>query len=149
MWWCTLPSIGKRQEDGKFKPSLGYIDFFTHTKRKPSEIFGVLLVDREEINSGKMSMCPCVPSPRQRQPVGQSSLGWLTPPSTFPQAHSEDIGQVLSVFQEIVMERKASEPSQGLPRAMSSRDGLLLDEEEEEGMTPAPSLGVQLTPTTC
>lgn len=32
------------------------------------------------------------------------------------------------------MERKASEPSQGLPRAMSSRDGLLLDEEEEEGM---------------
>ncbi|EGW12081.1 ATP-binding cassette transporter sub-family C member 8, partial [Cricetulus griseus] len=33
---------------------------------------------------------------------------------------------------ETVMERKASEPSQGLPRAMSSRDGLLLDEEEEE-----------------
>lgn len=32
------------------------------------------------------------------------------------------------------MERKAPEPSQGLPRAMSSRDGLLLDEEEEEGM---------------
>lgn len=33
------------------------------------------------------------------------------------------------------MERKAPEPSQGLPRAMSSRDGLLLDEDEEEGMT--------------
>lgn len=31
------------------------------------------------------------------------------------------------------MERKATEPSQGLPRAMSSRDGLLQDEEEEEG----------------
>ncbi|XP_047546407.1 ATP-binding cassette sub-family C member 8 isoform X4 [Lutra lutra] len=33
---------------------------------------------------------------------------------------------------ETVMERKATEPSQGLPRAMSSRDGLLQDEEEEE-----------------
>ncbi|XP_023592403.1 ATP-binding cassette sub-family C member 8 isoform X1 [Trichechus manatus latirostris] len=33
---------------------------------------------------------------------------------------------------ETVMERKATEPSQGLPRAMSSKDGLLLDEEEEE-----------------
>lgn len=31
------------------------------------------------------------------------------------------------------MERKATEPPQGLPRAMSSRDGLLQDEEEEEG----------------
>lgn len=31
------------------------------------------------------------------------------------------------------MERKVPEPPQGLPRAMSSRDGLLLDEEEEEG----------------
>lgn len=45
------------------------------------------------------------------------------------------------------MERKAPEPSQGLPRAMSSRDGLLLDEDEEEGMST--SLGVQLTPTIC
>ncbi|XP_049746535.1 ATP-binding cassette sub-family C member 8 isoform X3 [Elephas maximus indicus] len=33
---------------------------------------------------------------------------------------------------ETVMERKATEPSQGLPRALSSRDGLLQDEEEEE-----------------
>uniref|UniRef100_A0A8D1QMP4 ATP binding cassette subfamily C member 8 n=1 Tax=Sus scrofa TaxID=9823 RepID=A0A8D1QMP4_PIG len=33
---------------------------------------------------------------------------------------------------ETVMERKATEPPQGLPRAMSSRDGLLQDEEEEE-----------------
>nr|XP_035972229.1 ATP-binding cassette sub-family C member 8 isoform X1 [Halichoerus grypus] len=33
---------------------------------------------------------------------------------------------------ETVMERKATEPSQGLRRAMSSRDGLLQDEEEEE-----------------
>nr|XP_051689946.1 ATP-binding cassette sub-family C member 8 isoform X1 [Oryctolagus cuniculus] len=33
---------------------------------------------------------------------------------------------------ETVMERKATEPSQGLPRAMSSRDGLLQDEEDEE-----------------
>ncbi|KAM6159075.1 ATP-binding cassette sub-family C member 8 isoform 3-T3 [Rhynchocyon petersi] len=33
---------------------------------------------------------------------------------------------------EIVMERKTTEPSQGLPRNMSSRDGLLQDEEEEE-----------------
>lgn len=31
------------------------------------------------------------------------------------------------------MERKVTEPSQGLPRAMSSRDGFLLEEEEEEG----------------
>lgn len=38
-----------------------------------------------------------------------------------------------SVFQETVVERKVTEPSQGLPRAMSSRDGLLQDEEEEEG----------------
>lgn len=36
-------------------------------------------------------------------------------------------------MQETVMERKATEPPQGLPRAMSSRDGLLQDEEEEEG----------------
>ncbi|CAO2632591.1 ATP-binding cassette sub-family C member 8 [Lemmus lemmus] len=34
------------------------------------------------------------------------------------------------IWGETVMERKASEPSQGLPRAMSS--GLLLDEEEED-----------------
>uniref|UniRef100_A0A667HEG7 ATP binding cassette subfamily C member 8 n=1 Tax=Lynx canadensis TaxID=61383 RepID=A0A667HEG7_LYNCA len=33
---------------------------------------------------------------------------------------------------ETVVERKATEPPQGLPRAMSSRDGLLQDEEEEE-----------------
>uniref|UniRef100_A0A2K5R6Y4 ATP-binding cassette sub-family C member 8 n=1 Tax=Cebus imitator TaxID=2715852 RepID=A0A2K5R6Y4_CEBIM len=33
---------------------------------------------------------------------------------------------------ETVTERKATEPPQGLPRAMSSRDGLLQDEEEEE-----------------
>uniref|UniRef100_A0A2K5ELQ9 ATP-binding cassette sub-family C member 8 n=1 Tax=Aotus nancymaae TaxID=37293 RepID=A0A2K5ELQ9_AOTNA len=33
---------------------------------------------------------------------------------------------------ETVTERKATEPTQGLPRAMSSRDGLLQDEEEEE-----------------
>ncbi|KAM5224328.1 ATP-binding cassette sub-family C member 8 isoform 9-T9 [Hipposideros larvatus] len=33
---------------------------------------------------------------------------------------------------ETVMERKAAEPPQGLPRAMSSGDGLLQDEEEEE-----------------
>ncbi|KAF5918884.1 hypothetical protein HPG69_005925, partial [Diceros bicornis minor] len=33
---------------------------------------------------------------------------------------------------ETVMERKATEPPQGLPRAVSSRDGLLQDEEEEE-----------------
>ncbi|XP_043757805.1 ATP-binding cassette sub-family C member 8 isoform X4 [Cervus elaphus] len=33
---------------------------------------------------------------------------------------------------ETVMERKATEPPQGLPRAMSSRDGLPQDEEEEE-----------------
>ncbi|KAK2495393.1 hypothetical protein MC885_003839 [Smutsia gigantea] len=33
---------------------------------------------------------------------------------------------------ETVMERKATEPPQGLPRAMSSRDGLLQEEEEEE-----------------
>ncbi|XP_073072380.1 ATP-binding cassette sub-family C member 8 isoform X3 [Manis javanica] len=33
---------------------------------------------------------------------------------------------------ETVMERKVTEPAQGLPRAMSSRDGLLQDEEEEE-----------------
>ncbi|XP_061296653.1 ATP-binding cassette sub-family C member 8 isoform X4 [Bos javanicus] len=33
---------------------------------------------------------------------------------------------------ETVMERKATEPPQGLSRAMSSRDGLLQDEEEEE-----------------
>ncbi|XP_037378619.1 ATP-binding cassette sub-family C member 8 isoform X1 [Talpa occidentalis] len=33
---------------------------------------------------------------------------------------------------ETVMERKATEPGQGLPRAMSSRDGFLQDEEEEE-----------------
>uniref|UniRef100_A0A8C6DUC2 ATP binding cassette subfamily C member 8 n=1 Tax=Moschus moschiferus TaxID=68415 RepID=A0A8C6DUC2_MOSMO len=33
---------------------------------------------------------------------------------------------------ETVLERKATEPPQGLPRAMSSRDGLLQDEEEEE-----------------
>lgn len=32
------------------------------------------------------------------------------------------------------MERKAPEPPQGLPCAMSSRDGLLQDEEEEEGI---------------
>lgn len=55
------------------------------------------------------------------------------PPSLFPSAHPEDIGQALFVFQETVMERKAPEPPQGLPRAMSSRDGLLQDEEEEEG----------------
>lgn len=40
------------------------------------------------------------------------------------------------------MERKASEPSQGLPRAMSSKDGLLLDEEEEEGMDHQPGSAV-------
>ncbi|MBV94707.1 ATP-binding cassette sub-family C member 8, partial [Eschrichtius robustus] len=34
---------------------------------------------------------------------------------------------------ETIVERKATEPPQGLPRAMSSRDGLLQDEEEEEG----------------
>ncbi|XP_036283428.1 ATP-binding cassette sub-family C member 8 isoform X1 [Pipistrellus kuhlii] len=33
---------------------------------------------------------------------------------------------------ETIVERKVPEPPQGLPRAMSSRDGLLLDEEEEE-----------------
>ncbi|XP_028357050.1 ATP-binding cassette sub-family C member 8 isoform X3 [Physeter macrocephalus] len=33
---------------------------------------------------------------------------------------------------ETIVERKATEPPQGLPRAMSSRDGLLQDEEEEE-----------------
>ncbi|XP_053416712.1 ATP-binding cassette sub-family C member 8 isoform X10 [Nycticebus coucang] len=33
---------------------------------------------------------------------------------------------------ETVTERKATEPPQGLPRAMSSRDGLLLQDEEEE-----------------
>uniref|UniRef100_A0A8D2B2M4 ATP binding cassette subfamily C member 8 n=1 Tax=Sciurus vulgaris TaxID=55149 RepID=A0A8D2B2M4_SCIVU len=33
---------------------------------------------------------------------------------------------------ETVMERKVTEPSQGLPHAMSSRDGLLQDEDEEE-----------------
>ncbi|KAI4537674.1 hypothetical protein MG293_012537 [Ovis ammon polii] len=44
----------------------------------------------------------------------------------------EDISQAPSIFQETVMERKATEPPQGLPRAMSSRDGLLQDEEEEE-----------------
>ena len=59
----------------------------------------------------------------------------------------EDIGRAPYVFQETVMERKAPEPSQGLPRAMSSRDGLLLDEDEEEGM--ATSLGAQLTPRIC
>lgn len=58
-----------------------------------------------------------------------------------------DIGQAPYVFQETVMERKAPEPSQGLPRAMSSRDGLLLDEDEEEGMITSP--GAQLTPTIC
>lgn len=59
--------------------------------------------------------------------------GGCPPLSLFPSAHSEDIDQVPSVFQETVMERKATEPPQGLPRAMSSRDGLLQDEEEEEG----------------
>ncbi|XP_012581013.1 PREDICTED: ATP-binding cassette sub-family C member 8 isoform X2 [Condylura cristata] len=33
---------------------------------------------------------------------------------------------------ETVMERKATDPGQGLPRAMSSRNGFLQDEEEEE-----------------
>ncbi|XP_055986851.1 ATP-binding cassette sub-family C member 8 isoform X1 [Sorex fumeus] len=33
---------------------------------------------------------------------------------------------------ETVTERKVTEPPQGLPRAMSSKDGFLLDEEEEE-----------------
>lgn len=51
----------------------------------------------------------------------------------FPFTYPEDIGQVPLAFQETVMERKVPEPPQGLPRAMSSRDGLLQYEEEEEG----------------
>lgn len=91
-----------------------------------------------------MSMRPCVPSLRQKQPASQASLGLLLQALL---SHSilweQDIGQAPYVFQETVVERKAPEPSQGLPRAMSSRDGLLLDEDEEEGMTT--SLGAQLT----
>lgn len=51
----------------------------------------------------------------------------------FPVSTPKDIGQAPYVFQETVMERKASDPPQGLPHAMSSRDGFLQDEEEEEG----------------
>lgn len=74
-------------------------------------------------------------------PRGRSSLeidtigdqGWLSPLLPFPLCTPEDISQAPFGFQETVMERKVPEPPQGLPRAMSSRDGLLQDEEEEEG----------------
>jgi hypothetical protein len=78
-----------------------------------------------------MNVCAYVYSTRQE------SLGLLILVITrvvSPQpAFSEDIGQAPSVLQETVMERKATEASQGLPRAMSSKDGFLQDEEEEEG----------------
>ena len=45
------------------------------------------------------------------------------------------------------MERKATEPPQGLSRAMSSRDGLLQDEEEEEGT--GHGTGVESWPEVC
>lgn len=53
--------------------------------------------------------------------------------SVLSSAQLGNMGLAPSVFQETVVERKVTEPSQGLPRAMSSRDGLLQDEEEEEG----------------
>ncbi|KAB1272730.1 ATP-binding cassette sub-family C member 8 [Camelus dromedarius] len=57
---------------------------------------------------------------------------WKTLMNRQDQELEKGIGQAPSVFQETVMERKTTDPPQGLPRAMSSRDGLLQDEEEEE-----------------
>ncbi|KFO18671.1 ATP-binding cassette sub-family C member 8 [Fukomys damarensis] len=39
---------------------------------------------------------------------------------------------------ETVVERKVTEPPQGLPRAVSSKDGFLQDEDEEEGTDSGP-----------
>lgn len=57
----------------------------------------------------------------------------VAPSPPFSLCTPEDISQAPFVFQETITERKVPEPPQGLPRAMSSRDGLLQDEEEEEG----------------
>lgn len=59
--------------------------------------------------------------------------GGCPPTLPFPLCTPQGRRPDPSVFQETIVERKAAEPPQGLPRAMSSRDGLLQDEEEEEG----------------
>lgn len=96
---------------------------------------GLLADEGEGVNSGKTNMYPSGPSPgKGNMETDIITRGACPPLSLFPSVHPEDIGQTLFVFQETVMERKAPEPPQGLPCAMSSRDGLLQDEEEEEGI---------------
>lgn len=111
---------------------------------------GMLVADAGEgVNSGRQ-ICVHLDHPLGRGnllPVVITRGGSLLPPSLFPSAHPEDISQAPSIFQETVMERKATEPPQGLPRAMSSRDGLPQDEEEEEGTDSG--TGVESWPEVC